>query len=68
MKILKEQINDVTIFNKISLGTLNFYPLKFKLNNVSNNLKSLDELFDMNLVQINGRKIEERTNDIVCYV
>jgi len=53
MKILKEQINDVTIFNKISLGTLNFYPLKFKLDNVSNNLKSLDELFDMNLVQIN---------------
>ena len=39
MKILKEQLNDVKIFDKVNLGTLST-PLKFNLNNSPKNLKS----------------------------
>ena len=67
MKILKEQLNDVKIFDKVNLGTLNFYPLKFNLNNSPENLKSLDELFDLNLVKINEVDFDGSVGHVEVY-
>ena len=32
---------------------MNFYPIKFDLKDIPQNIKSLDELFDLNLVKVN---------------
>ena len=39
--------------DKVKIGRLNFYPIKFDLKDIPRNIKSLDELFDLNLVKVN---------------
>ena len=53
MKILKNQFYDINKLEIINFGTLNFYPLKFNFKKTPTKIKSLDELFDRNLVRIN---------------
>ena len=50
---LSEQINSVSFLDKVRIGRLNFYPIKFDLKDIPQNIKSLDELFDLNLVKVN---------------
>ena len=53
MKILKNQFYDINKLEIVNFGTLNFYPLKFNFKKTPTKIKSLDELFDRNLVRIN---------------
>ena len=48
---LSEQFNSYFL-DKVKIGRLNFYP-KFDLKDIPRNIKSLDELFDLNLVKVN---------------
>jgi len=50
---LSEQFNSVSFLDKVKIGRLNFYPIKFDLKDIPRNIKSLDELFDLNLVKVN---------------
>ena len=50
---LSEQFNSVSFLDKVKIGRLNFYPIKFDLKDIPQNIKSLDELFDLNLVKVN---------------
>ena len=50
---LSEQFNSVSFLDKVRIGRLNFYPIKFDLKDIPQNIKSLDELFDLNLVKVN---------------
>ena len=52
MKILKNQFYDINKLEIINFGTLNFYPPNLILKTPTK-IKSLDELFDRNLVRIN---------------
>ena len=51
--MLNLQIDNVQFLSKIKLNDLNFYPLNFKIKNELDNIKTLDELFDFNLVTLN---------------
>ena len=53
MTMLNLQIDNVQFLSKIKLNDLNFYPLNFKIKNELDNIKTLDELFDFNLVTLN---------------
>ena len=50
---LNEQFNSVLFLDKVKIGRLNFYPIKFDIKDIPRNIKSLDELFDLNLVKVN---------------
>ena len=50
---LNEQFNSVSFLDKVKIGRLNFYPIKFDIKDIPRNIKSLDELFDLNLVKVN---------------
>ena len=50
---LSEQFNSVSFLDKVKIGRLNFYPIKFDLKDIPRNIKSLDELFDLNLIKVN---------------
>ena len=53
MQILKQQFTEVIPSKVVQLGTINFYPIYFKFQNLASNLISLDELFDRKLLRIN---------------
>ena len=49
---LSDQFNSVSFLDKVQIGSLNFYPIKFDLKDIPKNLKSLDELFDLDLLKV----------------
>ncbi|MDC3172725.1 hypothetical protein OA970_02965 [Alphaproteobacteria bacterium] len=49
---LNDQFNSVSFLDKVQIGRLNFYPIKFNLKEIPKNLKSLDELFDLDLIKV----------------
>ena len=49
---LNDQFNSVSFLDKVRIGKLNFYPIKFDLKEIPKNLKSLDELFDLDLIKV----------------
>ena len=49
---LDDQFNSVSFLDKVQIGRLNFYPIKFDLKEIPKNLKSLDELFDLDLIKV----------------
>ncbi len=49
---LNDQFNSVSFLDKVQIGRLNFYPIKFDLKEIPKNLKSLDELFDLDLIKV----------------
>ena len=49
---LNDQFNSVSFLDKVQIGKLNFYPIKFDLKEIPKNLKSLDELFDLDLLKV----------------
>jgi len=49
---LNDQFNSVSFLDKVQIGSLNFYPIKFDLKEIPKNLKSLDELFDLDLIKV----------------
>ena len=49
---LNDQFNSVSFLDKVQIGKINFYPIKFNLKDIPKNLKSLDELFDLGLLKV----------------
>ena len=52
MTILNIQFDDVHFLNDVMFGSVEFQPLKFLFKNKPKNLKSIDQLFDEDLVSI----------------
>ena len=52
MTILNIQFDDVHFLNDVKFGSVEFQPLKFLFKNKPKNLKSIDQLFDEDLVSI----------------
>ena len=64
---LNDQFNSVSFLEKIKVGGLNFYPIKFDLKNIPQNLKSLDDLFDLELVKVSEMSNEGVVNRVEVY-
>jgi hypothetical protein len=64
---LNDQFNSISFLEKIKIGELNFYPIKFDLKNIPKNLKSLDELFDLKLVKVSELSNEGIVSRVEVY-
>ena len=64
MTILNIQFDDIHFLNSVKLGSIEFQPLKFLFKNKPTNLKSMDQLFDEDLVSIQEIGIDGRVEEV----
>ena len=64
MTILNIQFDDIHFLNSVKFGSIEFQPLKFLFKNKPTNLKSMDQLFDEDLVSIQEIGIDGRVEEV----
>jgi len=64
MTILNIQFDDVYFLNDFKFGSVEFQPLKFLFKNKPKNLKSIDQLFDEDLVSIEEIGLDGRVEEV----
>ena len=64
MTILNIQFDDVHFLNDVKFGSVEFQPLKFLFKNKPKNLKSIDQLFDEDLVSIEEIGLDGRVEEV----
>ena len=64
MTILDIQFDDVHFFNQVKFGSINFQPLKFLFKSKPSNLKSIDQLFEEELVSLEEIGIDGRVEEV----
>ena len=64
MTILNIQFDDVHFLNDVKFGSVEFQPLKFLFKNKPKNLKSIDQLFDEDLVSIEEIGVDGRVGEV----
>ena len=64
MTILNIQFDDVHFLNDVKFGSIEFQPLKFLFKNKTKNLKSIDQLFDEDLVSVEEIGVDGRVGEV----
>ena len=64
MTILNIQFDDIHFLNSVKFGSIEFQPLKFLFKNKPKNLKSIDQLFDEDLVSVQEIGIDGRVEEV----
>ena len=64
MTILNIQFDDVHFLNDVKFGSIKFQPLKFLFKNKPSNLKSMDQLFEEELVSVEEIGIDGRVEEV----
>ena len=64
---LNDQFNSVSFLEKVQIGKLNLYPIMFDVKKLPKNLKSLDELFDLDLVKVSELSNEGVVSRVEVY-
>ena len=64
MTILNIQFDDVHFLNDVKFGSITFQPLKFLFKNKPTNLKSIDQLFEKELVSLEEIGIDGRVEEV----
>ncbi len=64
MTILNIQFDDVHFLNDVKFGSISFQPLKFLFKNKPTNLKSMDQLFEEELVSVEEIGIDGRVEEV----
>ena len=64
MTILNIQFDDVHFLDDVKFGSIGFQPLKFLFKNKPKNLKSIDQLFDEDLVSIEEIGLDGRVEEV----
>jgi len=64
MTILNIQFDDVHFLNDVKFGSIEFQPLNFLFKNKPKNIKSIDQLFDKDLVSVEEIGLDGRVGEV----